>query len=953
MMSRSALRTLVTAIGLLAVFLIPRGTAHAAFSACACHCIDTEVIEKGYVAPQTDCRAACVANPGVHQASQLKNAYHQTVQKADQCVCEWSAPTVSLKWTSLTSGRSTCAGDCAAVCDGAANVDPAQNQTTNKISVDCFRDDQCATGPFSIYAQRNNCDTSDPNCGAPRCDFQAIDQLTDPTDYATFAPADHVMPRCIIPATAGNADIECQTYGGKALGGVCRRFDTGENLAQYIITRPYVSGGSYHTEDFDTTTFNLTVAALNARLANETPPGPGLCELYGEATDVTIGSQAVNTNPYTKQVVGITFGSAKPPASAQPLQVNASKRYLCAVKKINTCGTVKPLSGMTIQTSNAYTCVDPIRVGLTNTSAYCFPLAQSQNSLCVNSPGTQCCAEAGGGCYSDSDCIVPKKCIKANASDKFGACKYVTVCDDDHADRRCRSATLTERANPSICSKELVPGTSRCGTGTMACCGAPATGLASGCALDLLNQPVIGQSTQYYTATDLTPFMCVKLSNVKATAPTQFRQNGNDTELIPFTSGGGCLTNNDPAGLKSGAARVMRCGSADQVCCNLSVIGESAALDQALNRPGNGASCGNDPANSFSCAAAPTYSEADLNAQGFSSQWAFLYALASSPYCKMTPISISSYTDTKECASNSICCKTDIAFGHWCSSDADCGNNTMVCDPSIHQCVPIGDAKKTASQNCVEAARQKGETNTDAIAAPGTESSFSCQLVSSANDAENRTLCLQRGCETENANGSIPDGSSYRCCAPGTGVAPSAAGAAQSAPSSTQISVNRAPGSLQLSQCIASGDCTLDDIVASGAAFANFLIAISGSAYLIIFVYAGALYLTAGSSNRVDQAKKTLKQATIGIVLLLGAYVFIRSIQQTFIGNSLNATQKETTCGTTTQTKEFQCQYLNVDPKDSKALKAAISAGKCVQHMCPDSAAPNYVCCPTNTVPNP
>ncbi|MFA5750614.1 MAG: hypothetical protein WC895_05395, partial [Candidatus Shapirobacteria bacterium] len=394
----------MTAIGIAAAFSIPGGVAKAAFPACACRCIDTEVIEKGYVAPQQDCRAACVANPGVHVPETLKNAYKNTT--GDRCVCEWSSPTTKLQWSTFTSGRSSCAGDCAATCNGVANVDPTQNQNTNKLTVDCIRDDQCATGPFGVYAQRNNCDTSDPNCGAPRCEFNNL----GPSDTAWTA-SDHIQPRCIIPATAGNADIECQTYGGKALGGVCRRFDAGENLAQYTITRPYVNNGGYVTKDFETATVNLTVAQLNYQLAAD-QSSPSLCELYGESQDVVIGSQVPNTNPYVSKTVGITFGSAKPPANAQPLSVTASKRYVCAVKKINTCGTVKPLQGMTLQTANAYTCVDPIRVGLTTaagqTSPYCFPILQSQNTLCVNSPGTQCCAEAGGGCYSDSDCIIPK-----------------------------------------------------------------------------------------------------------------------------------------------------------------------------------------------------------------------------------------------------------------------------------------------------------------------------------------------------------------------------------------------------------------------------------------------------------------------------------------------------------------------------------------------------------------
>jgi hypothetical protein len=249
-----------------------------------------------------------------------------------------------------------------------------------------------------------------------------------------------------------------------------------------------------------------------------------------------------------------------------------------------------------------------------------------------------------------------------------------------------------------------------------------------------------------------------------------------------------------------------------------------------------------------------------------------------------------------------------------------------------------------AGDNCYNLAAQAGDTSGQnligTVLDDGTEAtaqSFTCQIVDVESDAS-VTQCLQLGCE--NIEGNVPEGYARRCCLPGVGVTPDSA-AAGNLPSRAE---NIAVGvfTIGLPACIGTGQCTLDDIVATGANFANFLIGLSGSVFLAIFVYAGFLYLTAGTSDRVGRAKKMIIQSSVAMVLILGAFVFVRFIQQSFISSATESEAPQ--CGNTEDTQGFQCTFLNADANDEDAIAAEVNAKSCVRNKCP--GAKNYVCCP-------
>src|SRR3989338_480820 len=72
---------------------------------------------------------------------------------------------------------------------------------------------------------------------------------------------------------------------------------------------------------------------------------------------------------------------------------------------------------------------------------------------------------------------------------------------------------------------------------------------------------------------------------------------------------------------------------------------------------------------------------------------------------------------------------------------------------------------------------------------------------------------------------------------------------------------------------------TLDDFALVGINLYNVIFGITGSLMLLFFAYGGYQYLTSmGNPEGLQAAKKTLTAALIGVILILGATLFVRFI---------------------------------------------------------------------------
>jgi hypothetical protein len=76
------------------------------------------------------------------------------------------------------------------------------------------------------------------------------------------------------------------------------------------------------------------------------------------------------------------------------------------------------------------------------------------------------------------------------------------------------------------------------------------------------------------------------------------------------------------------------------------------------------------------------------------------------------------------------------------------------------------------------------------------------------------------------------------------------------------------------SECYNRGDCSLDDIEIVFINIAEFTLAIVGGLAFLMYVIGGMMWLLSGGNmDRVRKGKEIIKYATIGLVIVLGAYL--------------------------------------------------------------------------------
>lgn len=118
---------------------------------------------------------------------------------------------------------------------------------------------------------------------------------------------------------------------------------------------------------------------------------------------------------------------------------------------------------------------------------------------------------------------------------------------------------------------------------------------------------------------------------------------------------------------------------------------------------------------------------------------------------------------------------------------------------------------------------------------------------------------------------------------------------------------------------ILCGPCDLVLVLVNAS---NMMIALSGTIAVLIFIYAGVLYLTVGyKPDNAGKAKSAVTYAVIGLVLIFGAYTIVSVVLMSFGGTaSMNA---------------FTTQYQNITGKpikdwgvcNSKSIKVDEASG--------------------------
>lgn len=147
-------------------------------------------------------------------------------------------------------------------------------------------------------------------------------------------------------------------------------------------------------------------------------------------------------------------------------------------------------------------------------------------------------------------------------------------------------------------------------------------------------------------------------------------------------------------------------------------------------------------------------------------------------------------------------------------------------------------------------------------------------------------------------------------------------------------------GAILLPACIADGNCTLNDIVQTGVNFATFLLGLSGALFFIIFIYGGGLYLVSfGKKDYVEKGKKIIRGATLGLVLVMGAWTIVTYLVK-YIAPEFTAGRVPgaTTSGQASEKKKT-CADLA-----GEGYKCTALAGKTKQSALQDAEKQNLTC---------
>lgn len=74
-----------------------------------------------------------------------------------------------------------------------------------------------------------------------------------------------------------------------------------------------------------------------------------------------------------------------------------------------------------------------------------------------------------------------------------------------------------------------------------------------------------------------------------------------------------------------------------------------------------------------------------------------------------------------------------------------------------------------------------------------------------------------------------------------------------------------------------AGDYTLNDFVLTGVLISDFILGIVGSLSLLMFVVGGVLFMiSAGSSEKIAQAKRILIASVVGLLIVFSSFLIIK-----------------------------------------------------------------------------
>lgn len=199
------------------------------------------------------------------------------------------------------------------------------------------------------------------------------------------------------------------------------------------------------------------------------------------------------------------------------------------------------------------------------------------------------------------------------------------------------------------------------------------------------------------------------------------------------------------------------------------------------------------------------------------------------------------------------------------------------------ECVKLGGACNNWSETCDEgfgyiglcigtlknSACCKPNPGGAVFGQPGVSNPEAAQI---AKCTDQKGICAEMGCPADYTQSGICEQTAFTtkyCCLPKPGTA-AATGAAPAPSAGSPVTLTNPLGNVTLIGLLGR--------------FVSAFLGMVGALALLVFIYAGVMYMTAGSSDRVKKATETMKYAVIGLAAIMLAYfmtdLFIKALTQ-------------------------------------------------------------------------
>ena len=150
------------------------------------------------------------------------------------------------------------------------------------------------------------------------------------------------------------------------------------------------------------------------------------------------------------------------------------------------------------------------------------------------------------------------------------------------------------------------------------------------------------------------------------------------------------------------------------------------------------------------------------------------------------------------------------------------------------------------------------------------------------------------------------------------------------------------------------GDYNLDSFIVLAVNASRWILGIVGSLTLLMFIYGGFMFLiSAGSSTKVEEARKIIVAAVVGLLIVLASYLIIKFVLSS-MGLNWNGGQsvtKLTSSQTQVQTNSSspvlgQALCASMHPGYNCMNNAGVPSSACYRDLC-DGGNNNLCCDPT------